>query len=170
MAIVKATYTKSSTAAKAHIRYMQHRAGRDGAKITRELSGAAGAMGRQEAYQLIDAAEQGTVFFRIVISPDPEREDTHKDLHLAEITTQTMLTLEERIRKPLQWVAAEHDDHAPHRHVHILALVAGRVNTQDLQALRQTATEQARSQRRERDLVREQHERVQEGVGLELAR
>jgi hypothetical protein len=33
---------------------------------------------------MIDDAEKGTVFFRIVISPDPEREDTYQDLSLPE--------------------------------------------------------------------------------------
>jgi hypothetical protein len=45
MAIVKATYTKSRTAAKAAIRYIEHRPGRDQAKITRTLFGSDGGMG-----------------------------------------------------------------------------------------------------------------------------
>ena len=46
-----------------------------------------------------------------------------------------MQTLEDRLQKQVQWVAAEHDDHAPHRHVHIVAVVAGRLHVQDFQAL-----------------------------------
>jgi hypothetical protein len=68
MAIVKATYTKSRGGAKAAIRYIQHRPGKDGQKATRELYGADGGMERSQAYQMIDTAEKGTVFFRIVIS------------------------------------------------------------------------------------------------------
>ncbi len=143
MAIVKATYTKSRAGAKAAIRYIEHRPGREGEKVKRELYSIDGSMERGEAYQMIDDAEKGTVFFRIVISPDPEREDTYKDLSLEEITAQTMLQLEERLTKDVQYVAVEHDDHAPHRHVHVLALVKGRLNTQDFQALRTTATEAA---------------------------
>ncbi len=37
MAIVKATYTKSRGGAKASIRYIEHRPGKDGDKITRNL-------------------------------------------------------------------------------------------------------------------------------------
>jgi galactose-1-phosphate uridylyltransferase len=118
-------------------------------------------MERGDAYQMIDAAEKGTVFFRIVISPDPEREDTYQDLSLREITSQTMRQLAERLTKAVPYVAVEHNDHAPHRHVHILACVKGRLNTQDFHALRTTATEAARSQRQERDVVREQQQ--QEG-------
>jgi hypothetical protein len=163
MAIVKATYTKSSGAAKAAIRYIEHRPGKEGEKVKRELYGSDGRIERGEAYQLIDDAEKGTNFFRIVISPDPEREDTEKDLRLAEITAQTMRHLADRLAKDVPYVAVEHDDHAPHRHVHILALVKGRLNTQDFQALRETATEAALSQRQERDLAREQQQQQEGG-------
>jgi hypothetical protein len=158
MAIVKATYTRSKGGAKAAIRYIQHRPGREGEKATRELFGADGVVDRQEAYRMIDEAGKGSIFFRIVISPDPQTEDTEKDLRLAEITSQTMLHLADRLAKDIPYVAVEHDDHAPHRHVHVLALVKGRLNTQDFQALRTTATEAAQSQRRERDVAREQQE------------
>ena len=92
MAFFKARYVKKGKAehqrAKATIRYIQHHPGREGEKVKRELYGADGAMERSQAYQMIDAAEKGTVFFRIVISPDPEREDTYKDLLLQEIKLQ----------------------------------------------------------------------------------
>jgi hypothetical protein len=159
MAIVKATYTKSKGGAKAAIRYIQHRPGREGEKVKRELYGSDGRMVRGEAYQLIDDAEKGTVFFRIVISPDPATEDTDQDLSLREITSQTMRNLGERVRKNVSYVAVEHADHSPHRHVHVLALVNGRLHTPDLQALRTTATEAALSQRQERDRARQQQPR-----------
>src|SRR5713226_4132791 len=155
MAIVKARYTKSSAGAKASIRYIEHRPGKDGVKVTRTLFGSDGAMERRQAYQMIDEAEKGSVFFRFVISPDPKQEDTEHDLRLREVTEKTMQTLEQRLHKQVQWVAAEHDDHAPHRHVHVVAVVAGRLNVQDFQALRQTATEVCLEQRHERDLVQE---------------
>ena len=63
MAIMKANYTKSSGGAKANIRYIQHRKGRDGATIVRTLFGSDGTMNRGEAYQMIDEAENGSVFF-----------------------------------------------------------------------------------------------------------
>jgi len=155
MAIVKATYTKSSAGAKASIRYIAHRPGKDGATITRNLFGLDGLMGRWQAYQMIDEADKGSVFFRFVISPDPKQEDTGKDLFLREITEKTMMSLEDRLHKQVQWVAAEHDDHAPHRHVHIVAVVAGRLHVQDFQAMRTAATETALEQRKQRDLARE---------------
>src|SRR5260221_831108 len=162
MAIVKATYTKQSAGAKASIRYIEHRPGKDGEKITRTLFGSDGLMGRWQAYRMIDTAEKGSIFFRFVMSPDPKKEDTRKDLHLREITEQTMHTLEERLHKQIAWVAAEHNDHAPHRHVHIVAVVPGRLQVQDFQSLRQTATEAALFQRHERDLLQEHKERERE--------
>src|SRR6266480_748516 len=109
MAIVKATYTKSSGGAKASIRYIEHRPGKDNAKINRALFGMDGAMGRWQAYRMIDEAEKGSLFFRFVISPDPKKEDTERDLFLREITEQTILRLEDRLHREVQWVAAEHN-------------------------------------------------------------
>src|SRR5438067_2886477 len=143
MAIVKATYTKSSTGAKASIRYIEHRPGKDNAKMNRILFGIDGAMGRWQAYQMIDDSQKGSLFFRFVISPDPKQEDTDKDLFLREITEKTMLSLEDRLQKNVSWVAAMHDDHAPHRHVHVVAVVPGRLQVQDFQSMRKTATEEA---------------------------
>src|SRR5436853_1092315 len=164
MAIVKATYTKSSGGAKASIRYIAHRPGQDGEKMTRNLFGSDGLMGRWQAYQMIDSAEKGSVFFRFVISPDPKAEDTEKDLFLREITEKTMLSLEDRLQKPLQWVAAEHNDHAPHRHIHVVAVLPGRLYPHDFQAMRTTATDASLEQRHQRDLLRQRTAQEQKGA------
>ena len=84
MAIVKATYTKSSTSAKASIRYIEHRPGKDGEKIKRNLFGIDGLMGRWQANRMIDEAAKGSYFYRFALSPDPKQEDTAKDVHLRE--------------------------------------------------------------------------------------
>jgi hypothetical protein len=165
MAIVKASYTRSASVAKAYIRYIQHRKGLDGQKAKRELYGIDGAMARLEGYQMIDAAEKGSVFFRIIINPDPATEDTHKDLSLSEITAQTMQTLVERVGREVPYIAATHADHTPLQHAHILALVHGRLTREDFQALRQTATQAALEQRKERDLQRQQQQQAREGGG-----
>jgi hypothetical protein len=164
-AIIKATYTRARGAAKANIRYIQHRKGLDGHKATRELFGAEGALERLQAYQMIDDAEKGTVFFRIIISP-PQLKESRKDL--AEITSQTMLHLAERIGKEVPYIATAHAaDHSPYHHVHCLALVQGRLNTQDFSALRQRATEAALGLGQERAQPQQQQ---REGGGLELQR
>jgi hypothetical protein len=167
MAIVKAKYTKSRAIAKAAIRYIQHRPGKDGAKITRTLFGHDGVMGRKHAYRMIDEADNGSFFYRIVISPDPAKEHTNNDLHLWEITEQTMLSLEEHVHQPILFVATEHNDHAPHRHVHALVFLPKKLAKSDLDMLRSVATDAAIQQRTERDLAR-QHAQLQEEVQWEL--
>jgi hypothetical protein len=167
MAIFKATYTKSGAGAKAAIRYIQNRTGKDNARITRTLWGIDGKMERQEAHQMINEAEPGSVFYRLVINFDAEKEDTYKDISIREITEQTMLSVEERLGKQVQWVASTHDDHTPLRHVHILAILPQRLQVSDLQALRRAATEAALEQRRERDRAAERQQPAQEGVQWE---
>jgi hypothetical protein len=162
MAIVKATYTKSRKGAKASIRYIQHRPGKAGQQLTRTLFGGEGKMERRDAYTLIDEAKQGSAFFRFVISPDPTREDSAHDLHLRAVTEQTMQTLADRLQTPVSWVASVHADHTPHRHVHIIAVIAGRLLHQDLACLREHATEACVKQRRERDQAPSQHVQRQE--------
>jgi hypothetical protein len=159
MAIVKATYTKSASVAKDYIRYIQHRKGLDGQKAKRELYGHDGVMERFQGYEMIDQAMKGTAFFRIIINPDPATEDTRKDLSLTEITAQTMQTLAKLVGRDVPYIAATHADHTPLQHAHILALVKGRLNREDLQALRQTATHAALQQRKERDLAQEQQQK-----------
>ena len=155
VAIVKARYTNKRGAAKASIRYIAHRPGKDNQRLTRTLFGTDGAMSRQQAYTLIDEAKEGSVYFRFVISPDPAREDTNRDLHLRDITDRTMQTLAERLHKQVSWVGAIHADHAPHRHVHVVAVVEGRLHRNDLQALTRAATEASLDQRAEHDLAHE---------------
>jgi hypothetical protein len=109
---------------------------------------------RDEAYRLIDQAPRGTTFYRLIISPDPKREDTDQDLILRQITEQTLSALATRRGAPIQYVGAIHADHAAHRHVHVIALVKGRLTRKDFQFLRQQATEASVMQRRELDAAR----------------
>src|SRR5919106_6905767 len=166
MAVVKATYTKSRGGAKAAIRYIQHRKDREGGKVTRELYGATGTMERSDAYRMIDAAEKGTVFFRFVISPDQQTEDTAKDLHLPSLTEQTMLALEEHLGNRVPFAAAIHDDHTDLRHVHLVACVTGRLGIAHFQTMREAATDAALLQRQERDQAREQQQQQEGGQWL----
>lgn len=169
MAIVKASYTRKVRAAKASVRYIENRPGRDGARVVRTLFKADGKVARGDAYTMIDQAAHGSYFFRLVISPDPKGEDSDKNLSLREVTERTIQSLEDRLNRPVQWVATIHDDHAEHRHVHAIAIVPERLGVQDFQRMRRAATEEALEQRRQLDLAREQREMSQqqsEGLGL----
>lgn len=162
MAIFKANYVKRGKTAKAltkaSVRYMQHRPGKDGERIARDLFGSDGVMERDEAYQMIDEAAKGSFFYRFVLSPDPKKEDRNHDLDMRDIARQTILALEERLGTSILWVGAIHDDHAPHLHAHLIAIVPQKLNVKDFEILRQATTEAALEQRHFLDLIRT-HER-----------
>src|SRR5687768_9760637 len=159
MAVVTANFVKRGTVGnakvKATIRYIQHRPGKDHERLTRTLFNSDGPMQRLEAYQFIDEAPKGTVFFRIVVSPDPEQEDRHRDLDMRAIAQTTMLTIEQRVQTPVIWAAAVHDDHTDKRHIHALAAIQGRLDKPDLDCLIQATTQACLEQRKERDLMRD---------------
>src|SRR6266700_7492624 len=158
MAIVKASYTRKGSIAKAAIRYIENRPGKDGSRIVRTLFKADGKVERREVYTMIDEADKNSYFFRLVISPDPKREDSDKNLSLREITERTIQSLEDRFQKPLQWAAAIHADHTENRHIHALVIVPTRLQVQDFQRMRSAATDVAREQRQQLDLLRETRE------------
>ena len=161
MAIVVANYTKSAGSAKANIRYIQNRPGKDGQRIVRTLFSSEGvAMKREEAYEIIDEAQRGSTFFRIKISPDAKTEDINRDLSIQEVVEKTMHDLEERLNKRVSWVAAVHQDHTPLRHAHILAVIRERLLP--VQAMRQVATDSCLVQRQELDQIRDHQQKEQE--------
>jgi hypothetical protein len=47
-----------------------------------------GTITKQAAYTLIDSVKPGTVFYKVILSPDPSREDTRRDLDLWQLTDQ----------------------------------------------------------------------------------
>jgi hypothetical protein len=155
MAIVKANYTRSIRAAKAAIRYIENRPGKDGARIIRTLFNSDGKVVRREAYDMVDAVARGSYFFRLVISPDPQTEDREKQLSLRDITERTLHSVEERFQMAVPWVAAVHADHVAHRHIHVLAVTPERFQVQDFQRMRQVATEAALEQAQHQALARE---------------
>ena len=172
MAVIRVNFVKKGAGerrtAKANIKYIENRRGKDGAKITRELFGSFGQMSRQQAYEMIDQAEEGSTFFRVKVCPDPKKEDMEHDLLLREITRKTM-AIEEKLGKSVSWVAAIHDDHTDKRHVHVLAVAKTRLLP--AQEMIRTATEACVEQRKERDLAREQqHAREREGEEWERER
>jgi hypothetical protein len=151
MAIFKANYVRRNERAKANakgsVRYIQHRRGKDGEKITRPLYGPDGLMERSDAYRMIDDASQKAFIYRFVISPDPATEDNNHDLDMRDIAEQTMAALEERFGVPLNWIGATHSDHAPHLHAHLIAIAPHKLYVNDLQLLRQKATQACLEQR-----------------------
>jgi hypothetical protein len=164
MAVVKINYSRQRPAVKAHLRYITHRRGGEEKTITRTLFTEAGTLTKQEAYGLIDSAKPGTVFYKVILSPDPKREDTRRDLDLWQLTRQTARSLTAALNKKIRIIAVEHNDHTPNRHVHAIFLILGRLSRQEFRALATTArfsaTREALLQRKTRDLML-QNPRVQ---------
>jgi len=167
MAVVKVNYVKpgrnARAGAKATIRYIQNRRGKNGAKIQRTLFGTGGVMGRNDAYSLIDEAEEGSRYFRVMINPDVKTEDTKRDLNLREVIETTISTMREGLDTEVSWIAAIHADHTPQRHIHALVIVKERFLPAPLMI--QTATKRCLEQRRERDLIYEQQREQEQGLG-----
>jgi hypothetical protein len=155
MAIVKVTYTRSRPKMKAHVRYITHRPGREGEKLSRRLFDLNGFSDKDHAYRLIDNAPRGSIFFKTILSLDPKREDRDKDLDLQHITRKTIRQLQEQLGRPVQFIATIHNDHAPHRHVHGMLIMQGKLSREDFKLLRDTATQEAKLQRRTLDVARE---------------
>jgi hypothetical protein len=155
MAIVKVKYTRSRPKIKAHVRYIAHRPGREGEKVSRQVFDLTGRIDKDQAYRLIDEAHRGRVFFKVILSPDPKREDKFKDLDLEHFTRKTIRELQARLGRPLEFFATIHDDHAPHRHVHGILILQGKLTREDFQFLREAATKDAQLQRRTIDTARQ---------------
>jgi len=154
MAIVRANYVRRGEGerekAKANIRYIQERPGRDKEKLTRPLFNSAGFLGRLEAYQFIDEmAKQGRYFYRFKMSPDPSKEDTKRDLNMQKLTRQMMKRLEKRFKTTIPWAGALHDDHTDIRHVHVLAALPRRLQKHELETLIREVTTLCQEQWRE---------------------
>src|SRR4051812_11676622 len=163
MAIVKNNYVKRGRGqldrVKASLRYIAHRPGKDKERMYRELFGHDGVMDKDQAYRMLDEAQKGTIFFRIVISPDPKLEDTFRDLHMREIAKKTMQHLEEKLNLEgkIQFVATIHNDHTWIRHIHAIVLMPHKLSKEDFQVfqdLKSAASAEAQRQRQHLDQVR----------------
>jgi predicted Zn-ribbon and HTH transcriptional regulator len=160
MAIVKAKYTRGKGRIKAHLRYITHRRGEDGERITRPLFGRDGALSKLQIYETIDAARRGAVFHKFVINFDPVKEDTRKDLNLWEVTRKTLEQIKTQFGDNVPFVATIHDDHTALRHIHGFFIVEGRLSKEEfakIKGLWKVATAEVRRQRKRLDRKRQSH-------------
>jgi hypothetical protein len=104
MAVVKIKYTRKREAIKAHIRYITHRRGGEEKTISRLIFGQEGTIDKEAAYRLIDEARPGTVFYKVIISPDPKREDSRRDLDLWQLTRYAAASLTRWCSKAVVWL------------------------------------------------------------------
>jgi len=166
MAFVGTSYVRrgkvGNAKAKDNVRYIQHRAGKDKERVMRPLFTSEGPMTRLEAYEIVDEAPKGTHFYTVIINPDPEKEDTYKDLDMRQIAITTMQTIAAIVDTPVIWVAAVHDDHTDKNHVHALAALPRRLEKPELNHIREETTYTCLEQRRELNRSRERQIRERE--------
>jgi hypothetical protein len=151
MAIVKAKYVRSKPRIKAHLRYITHRRGGEGERITRPLFGKDGALSKQQIYDMIDNARRGAFFHKFVINFHPTKEDTRKDLNLWEVTRKTLEEIKTKLGDSVPFVATIHNDHTLLRHVHGFFIVEGRLSKEEfakIKGLWKVASKEVRRQRR----------------------
>ena len=154
MAIVKAKYVRSKPRIKAHLRYITHRRGEEGERMTRPLFGRDGALSKQQIYERIDKARRGAVFHKFVINFHPVKEDTRKDLNLWELTRKTLEQIKTQFGDSVPFVATIHDDHTLLRHIHGFFIVEGRLPKEEfakIKGLWKVASAEVWRQRRRLD-------------------
>src|SRR3954470_17621944 len=121
--------SRSRQKAKAHLGYIGNRPGKDGETLSRTLFGRDfGALTPDEARALIDDAPANTLFWRLILNPDPILENPEKSLDLRLLTQEAVTWLETRLGtrelpRDIPFVAAIHDDHSPKAHVHGILLM-----------------------------------------------
>jgi hypothetical protein len=163
MAIVKAKYIRGKGRIKAHLRYITHRRGVDGERITRPLFDRDGPLTKQHIYDTIDKAPRGAVFHKFVINFHPVKEDTYKDLNLWDITRKTLEHIKTRFGDSVPFIATIHDDHTLLRHVHGFFIVEGRLEKEEFKKIKglwKVATGEVRKQRKRLD-------RMYQGLGYQ---
>src|ERR671913_231807 len=150
MAIVKAKYVRGKSRIKAHVRYITHRRGMEGERMSRPLFGRDGPLSKLQIYDMIDNTHRGAVFHKFVINFHPVKEDTRKDLNLWELTRKTLEQIKTQFGASVPFVATIHDDHTLLRHIHGFFIVEGKLNKEEfakIKKLWKVASAEARRQR-----------------------
>src|SRR5687768_1086247 len=158
MAIVKAKYIRGKSRIKAHLRYITHRRGMEGERMTRPLFGKDGPLSKLQIYDMIDATRRGAVFHKFVINFHPLKEDTRKDLNLWEITRKTLEQIKSQFGDSVPFVATIHDDHTALRHIHGFFIVDGRLPKEEfakIKGLWKVASKEVWRQRKRLDRMRQ---------------
>src|SRR5918995_2295517 len=136
MAIVKTKYIRGKARIKAHLRYITHRRGAEGERMSRPLFGRDGPLSKLQIYEMIDAVRRGAVFHKFVINFHPVKEDTRKDLNLWELTCKTLEQIKTQFGDSVPFVATIHDDHTLLRHVHGFFIVEGRLSKEEFSKIK----------------------------------
>src|SRR5689334_9134071 len=85
--------------AKKHLGYIGERPGKDKADIIRSLFGKGGKFTKEQVAQMIEKAPDNTLFWRLILNPNPVLENPEKILNLEELTREAVSWLEQRLGK-----------------------------------------------------------------------
>jgi len=152
IAIVKTSYTRSASEAKASVRYIEQRKGDLERHPHRQLFGTLGELSRAEAeaYDRLDRAGQAsgkTYFYRIVLNAG----EGHGDLDEHERrawTAEVLGRIEAQGVKVWDWVAVSHTNQGQHDHMHVVAALSRTLQKDELAELR-TYSREAYSHQKE---------------------
>lgn len=154
---------------KAALRYNAHRPTLEGKKGARQLFGWDGELNKNQAYEMIDGAQQGTRYWRFKISPDPKTENPDKKIDLWDVTRKIMGELQERKGK-VEFIAVVHDDHSPIDHIHAIVIFKERMEAKDYAILRNIGREACLFQQQGREQVQEFLKQFQQRQSYQLQR
>src|SRR5689334_11014198 len=91
---------------------------------------------------MIDAAAKNTYFFHLIFSPSTRTENMDGKLHLRQLTKKLVELLEERLRREIPFIAAEHrNTKTPHTHALMLIARRGREPLVTVKILNELAAE-----------------------------
>src|SRR4051794_19139457 len=113
---------RRGTAAKQEARetlgYNHNRPGSDNEEEGRILFGTNGVpLTEEEALKLIDGASKQTLFWRMILSPDPNRENKDKILDLQQLTDDLAKYLKVELQRPIPYIGVVHNNtNIPHVH------------------------------------------------------
>ena len=136
--VVKTSYTRSASEAKASVRYMQHRQSDLGESGHRQLFGRGGELSRAEVYECLDQAAEAqgkTYFYRLVFNPGEGHADLSEEERQA-WAAEVMARIEAQGNQVREWVGVSHIDQGEHDHLHILAATSRTLQKDELADLR----------------------------------
>jgi hypothetical protein len=111
-------------------------------------------MSEKEALELIENASKNTLFWKMILSPDPNSENKDKLLDLQQLTDDLVRYLKKELKRPIPYIGVVHNNtDIPHVHAIILIERFGRemlITKKRIEALKKLAAGQALEQQRNR--------------------
>ena len=135
--------------------YNHNRPGSDNEEEERILFGEDGVpLTEEEAEELIKNASKNTLFWKMILSPDPNSENKEKLLDLQQLTGDLVNYLKKELKRPVPYIGVVHNNtDIPHVHAILLIERFGRemlITKKRIEALKKLAAGQALEQQQNR--------------------